>query len=200
VNSTVNSTVNSSVNIVLMGPPGCGKGTQAVRIAAALGCAHLSTGDLLRAEITAGTPLGKAVASVVSAGALIPDDMVSELVLPRARAAAATTGYLLDGYPRSLPQARALLDSEIPPDRVIALDAPAPVLVERILRRARLEGRADDTPEVIEHRLRVFAESTQPVLDLFAERGLLCTVAATGPPDTVASSILDQLPRKDRLR
>jgi adenylate kinase len=183
-----------------MGPPGCGKGTQAVRIAAALGCAHLSTGDLLRAEITAGTPLGEAVASVVSAGELIPDDMVSELVLPRARAAAATTGYLLDGYPRSLPQARALLDSEIPPDRVIALDAPAPVLVERILRRARLEGRADDTPEVIEHRLRVFAESTQPVLDLFAERGLLCTVAATGPPDTVASSILDQLPRKDRLR
>jgi adenylate kinase len=194
------SPVAGPMNIVLMGPPGSGKGTQAGRIAAALGCEHLSTGDLLRAEITAGTPLGEAVAGVVSAGELIPDGMVSELVLPRARTAAAATGYLLDGYPRSLPQARALLDSEIPPDRVIALDAPAPVLVKRILRRARVEGRADDTFEVIEHRLRVFAESTRPVLDLFAERGLLCTVTATGPPDTVTSSILDQLPRKDQLR
>ncbi|WP_325701198.1 nucleoside monophosphate kinase [Pseudonocardia sp.] len=190
----------SPVNIVLMGPPGSGKGTQAVQLAAALGCEHLSTGALLRAEITAGTPFGEAVAGVVAAGELIPDELVDELVLPRARAAAAAAGYLLDGYPRSLPQAKALLEAEIPPDRVIALDAPAPVLVDRILRRARVEGRADDTPEVIEHRLRVFAESTRPVLDLFAERGLLCTVAATGPPDTVASSILDQLPRKDRLR
>jgi adenylate kinase len=188
------------MNLVLMGPPGSGKGTQAVQLAAALGCAHLSTGALLRAEITAGTPLGDAVASVISAGELIPDELVNELVLPRARAAAAAAGYLLDGYPRSLPQARALLDTDIPPDRVIALDAPAPVLMERMLHRARVEGRTDDTPEVIEHRLRVFAESTQPVLDLFAERGLLCTVPAAGAPDTVASSILDQLPRKDRLR
>jgi len=185
------------VNIVLMGPPGSGKGTQAVQLAAALGCEHLSTGALLRAEITAGTPLGDAVASVVSAGELIPDELVNELVLPRARAAAAAAGYLLDGYPRSLPQARALLDTDIRPDRVIALDVPAPVLMERMLRRARVEGRTDDTPEVIEHRLRVFAESTRPVLDLFAERGLLRTVAAVGAPDTVASSILDQLHRKD---
>jgi len=185
------------VNIVLMGPPGSGKGTQAVQLAAALGCEHLSTGALLRAEITAGTPLGDAVASVVSAGELIPDELVNELVLPRARAAAAAAGYLLDGYPRSLPQARALLDTDIRPDRVIALDVPAPVLMERMLQRARVEGRTDDTPEVIEHRLRVFAESTRPVLDLFAERGLLCTVAAVGAPDTVASSILDQLHRKD---
>jgi len=195
----VSEPVGGPVNIVLMGPPGSGKGTQAVRLAAALGCAHLSTGALLRAEITAGTPLGVAVARVVSAGELIPDELVDALVLPRARAAAAAAGYLLDGYPRSLPQARALLDTGIPPDRVIALDAPAPVLVERILRRARVEGRTDDTPEVIERRLRVFAESTQPVLDVFAERGLVCTVAAVGAPDDVASSILDQLSPKDRL-
>jgi adenylate kinase len=194
------SPLSSKVNLVLMGPPGSGKGTQAVQLAAALGCEHLSTGALLRTEITAGTPLGDAVASVVSAGELIPDELVNELVLPRARAAAAAAGYLLDGYPRSLPQARALLDTDIPPDRVIALDAPAPVLMERMLHRARVEGRTDDTPEVIEHRLRVFAESTRPVLDLFAERGLLCTVAAAGAPDTVASSILDQLSWKDRLR
>jgi adenylate kinase len=185
--------VDSKMNIVLMGPPGSGKGTQAVQLAAALGCEHLSTGALLRAEISAGTPLGDAVASVVSAGELIPDELVDALVLPRARAAAAAAGYLLDGYPRSLPQARALLDTEIPPDRVIALDAPAPELMSRILRRAEVEGRIDDTPEVIEHRLWVFAESTRPVLDLFAERGLLCTVAAVGAPDDVAYSILDQL-------
>jgi adenylate kinase len=185
--------VRGPVNIVLMGPPGSGKGTQAARLAAALGCEHLSTGALLRAEITAGTPLGAAVAGVVSAGELIPDALVDELVLPRARAAAVAAGYLLDGYPRSLPQAMVLLDTDIPPDRVIALDAPAPVLMERMLRRARAEGRIDDTPEVIEHRLRVFAESTQPVLALFAERGLLCTVPAAGTPETVASSMLDQL-------
>jgi adenylate kinase len=186
------------VNIVLMGPPGSGKGTQAVRLAAALGCEHLSTGDLLRAEIAAGTPLGETVAGVVSAGQLIPDELVDELVLPRARAASAKAGYLLDGYPRSLPQASALLDTGIPPDRVIALDVPAPVLVARMLRRAQVEGRTDDTLEIIEHRLRVFTESTRPVLDLFAERGLLCTVEASGAPDDVASSILDRLPRKDR--
>jgi adenylate kinase len=180
-------------NLVLMGPPGSGKGTQAVRLVAALGCVHVSTGSMLRAEIDAGTPLGAAVARAVSAGELIPDDVVDALVLPRARAAAVGAGYLLDGYPRSIAQAGALLDTDVPPDRVIALDAPEPVLVDRILHRARVEGRADDTAEVVEHRLRVFTETTKPVLDLFAERGLLCTVPAEGAPGSVTTAILNQL-------
>jgi adenylate kinase len=181
------------VNVVLMGPPGSGKGTQAVRLTEALGCEHLSTGSMLRAEIEAQSSLGAAIASLVSAGELVPDDLVNALVLPQARAAAARGGYLLDGYPRSVAQATALLDTDVYPDLVISLEAPEPVLVERMLHRARVEGRADDTIDVVEHRLRVFEQTTKPVLDLFAERGLLCTVSAAAPPDSVATSILDRL-------
>jgi len=173
-----------------MGPPGSGKGTQAARLAAAMGCEHLSTGAMLRSEIDAGTDLGRQVAGLVSAGALVPDELIVELVGPRALVASAGGGYLLDGYPRSIEQAETLLASPSPPDLVIAVEAPESVLVSRILARAKIEGRADDTADIIARRLRVFEETTRPVLELFATRGLLHTVDADSTPDLVAAAIL----------
>lgn len=188
------------MNVALMGPPGSGKGTQATRLAAATGYEHLSTGAMLRSEIEMGTDLGGNVAGLVSAGALVPDDLIIELVGPRALVASERGGYILDGYPRSIQQAEAVLASPAPPDLVIAIEVPDSVLIGRILARAAIEGRADDTPEIVALRLRVFEETTRPVLELFATRGLLQTVDADSAPDLVAAAILDAVHRRLRAQ
>ena len=154
---------------VLFGPPGSGKGTQAAFIASTAHVAHVSTGDLLRGEVEDDTPLGREVGPIMASGALVPDDLMVRVIEQRLRRAQAEGGILLDGFPRTLPQAEAL-------DRmlsrsgervavVICLDVPVDELVERMLRRAREEGRADDTPEVIRTRLDVYNEQTAPVID-----------------------------------
>lgn len=178
------------MNIVLIGPPASGKGTQAACLAAAIGGEHISTGALLRTEIQAGTALGERIGALVASGALVDDETITALVAARVLVTAERSGYVLDGYPRSLAQARALA-SAAPPHVVIALDVPEPVLIERVSRRAHTEGRADDTADVITHRLHVFAESTRPVLQWFRRHGLLRTVDGDAAPDIVAQAILD---------
>lgn len=181
------------MNLLLIGPPGSGKGTQGERLAERLGLDHIAAGDLLRGEVAAGTPLGKRVADLMERGELVPDEPIIELVLPRARRAAASHGYLLDGFPRSLEQARAagqkLTAAELP-TVVVYLDVPRDVLRRRILARAVVEGRADDNEETVENRLKVFADQTRPLVDHYREGGLLHVVDADRSPDEVTEAIL----------
>lgn len=185
------------MNLLLIGPPGSGKGTQGERLAARLHLEHLAAGDLLRAEVAAGTPLGQQVAGLMQRGELVPDDVIIALLMPRVEAAAAAQGYLLDGFPRSVEQAveaRRLAEQVgASPDAVIYLDAPREELVRRILARAAVEGRSDDNPQTVANRLRVFDEATRPLVDYYRERGLLHVVDAAQPADEVTAEILAAL-------
>lgn len=150
--------------VVLLGAPGAGKGTQAERITAEFGLPALSTGEILRAEVKAGTPLGRRVETAMKSGVLVSDDIVNELVKART---AALTGFLLDGYPRTVPQARfldgLLAERRYPPPRVIDLVVPEEELLKRLLAR----GRADDKPEIIRERLKVYQRDTLPLVDYY---------------------------------
>jgi adenylate kinase len=189
------------MNVLLIGPPGSGKGTQGERLAARLGLEHLAAGDLLRAEVENGTPLGKQVADMMRRGELVPDAVIISLLMPRVLAASETNGYLLDGFPRSVEQAleaRKLAElAGAGPDAVIYLDAPPDELVRRILRRAEVEGRADDNPETVMNRLRVFDEATHPLVDHYRERGLLHVIDAAQDEDAVTRDILEALGVRD---
>lgn len=182
------------MNILLIGPPGCGKGTQGARVARALGLEHIAVGDVLRAEVAARTPLSELLKRHLDRGELAPDELVMQLVVPRALAASARNGYVLDGFPRSVAQAdeaRRLAEPvRARPDLVVYLDAPEQVLVERLLARARAQGRSDDTEQVIRHRLKVFAAATAPLLAYYRDEGLAQVVDATGTPDEITDAIL----------
>lgn len=162
--------------IVLLGPPGAGKGTQAMRAAAERGWRHLSTGDLLREEARLGTPLGLQAAAYMGRGELVPDDVMVAMVAGHLRSVPDGQPLLLDGFPRTLAQARAL-EACVPGGAIrlaVYFCAPDPVLVARLLRR----GRPDDTREVVERRLAVYRESTEPLVAYFRNRGVLRTVRA----------------------
>jgi adenylate kinase len=185
------------VNVLLIGPPGSGKGTQGERLAERLGIEHLAAGDLLRAEVAKDTPLGKRVADMMRKGDLVPDAVIISLLMPRVLAASDGSGYLLDGFPRSVEQAveaRKLAEiADAGPDAVIYLDAPREELVRRILARAEVEGRADDNPVTVENRLRIFDEATRPLIDYYRDRGLLHVVNADQHEDDVTGDILKAL-------
>ena len=185
------------MNVLLIGPPGSGKGTQGERLADQLGLEHLAAGDLLREEVVKGTPLGKRVEDMMSRGELVPDAVIIGLLMPRVLAAHEAQGYLLDGFPRSVEQAveaRKLADLAVAgPDAVIYLDAPRAELVRRILARAEIEGRPDDNPETVANRLRVFDEATHPLIDHYRERGLLHVINADQHEDDVTADILKAL-------
>ncbi|SOD70889.1 adenylate kinase [Jatrophihabitans sp. GAS493] len=181
------------MNVLLIGPPGSGKGTQGERLSKRLGIEHLAAGDILRAEVAAGTELGNRAKEYLQRGALVPDAMVVDLMLPVTIAAAHRGGYLLDGFPRSVDQAieakRLAEESDAAADVVVYLDAPSDVLIQRLLRRAEIQGRADDTLEVIENRLRVFELQTRPLIEYYEQRGLLVRFDAQASPEVITDEI-----------
>ena len=179
---------------IIFGPPGSGKGTQASRIEKEFHLVHLSTGAILRSEVARGTEIGKEVARIMAAGDLVPDDIIVRIVRQRLPESEVGEGVLLDGFPRTLEQARALdemLASEgHQVDFVIALDVPEDVLVERILHRAAIEGRSDDTREAIAERMREYHKLTEAVLDYYRRHGVrVIEVNGMGDPDEVFERI-----------
>jgi len=186
-----------SARLVLLGPPGAGKGTQAVRLAERLGVPAISTGDIFRSNIKNGTELGRRVQDITASGALVPDELTNELVRDRLAQADAVDGFLLDGYPRNVAQVAAL--DEILAvtgrgiDLAIELTVDPQVVIERLTNRAQIEGRADDTEDVIRHRLGVYAEQTAPISQVYAARGLLVQVDGLGEVDDVTARLLAAL-------
>ena len=179
---------------IIFGPPGSGKGTQAARIENDFALKHLSTGDILRHEVAAGTPVGKEAARIMAAGDLVPDELIVDIVRRRLPEAEAGAGVLFDGFPRTLRQAQALdrmlADEGHKPEFVIALDVPEEELVGRILHRAQLEGRADDTPEAIAERMHEYHKLTEAVLDHYGRQGVrVQKVDGTGSPEQVFERI-----------
>jgi adenylate kinase len=187
------------MRLVLLGPPGSGKGTQAARLKEKLRIPHISTGDLLRAEVAAGTPLGLQAKEVMARGDLVSDQILLGMLESRLSHADVANGFILDGYPRNLAQASALdgLLAKIgqPLDAVIQLDVGTDLLVERIAGRAKAEGRDDDNPESVRKRLQVYNDSTAPVIGFFAERGLLARVDGVGSLEEVLERITAALAR-----
>lgn len=185
------------MRLVLLGAPGSGKGTQATRLKGELGVPHISTGDLLRAAVAAGTPLGQKAKAVMDAGQLVSDDIVLGMLEERLAQPDAKAGFILDGYPRNLAQA-AELDKLLarlgqPLDHVIKLEVPSELIVGRLAGRAAAEGRKDDDPETVRKRLAVYAEQTAPVAEFYAECGVLATVDGVGELDDVGARLLGAL-------
>jgi adenylate kinase len=175
---------------IIFGPPGSGKGTQAARIENEFNLAHLSTGQILRAEVKRGTEIGKEVARSMAAGDLVPDDLIVSIVRQRLPASEAGGGVLLDGFPRTLEQARALDEMLAREghrvDFVIALEVPEDELVDRILHRAAVEGRPDDTKEAIAERMHEYHKLTEAVLEHYRKQGVRVEVVdGMGDPDRV---------------
>ena len=182
------------MRLILLSPPGAGKGTHGAWLARETGTVHVSSGDLLRAEIARGTDLGRRLADYVGHGHLVPDRLMLELLTPVLTGAVREPdGYLLDGFPRTVTQARraAELGVDLDPatDAALYLTAPEPVLVGRLLARFRIEGRGDDTLEVIRHRLDVFRRKTAPVIDYYRDRGVLLEVDADRPVDVIRNDL-----------
>jgi adenylate kinase len=179
---------------IVFGPPGSGKGTQAARIESEFGLQHLSTGDILRHEVAQGTPTGREAGRIMAAGDLVPDELIVDIVRGRLPEAEAGAGVLLDGFPRTERQAQAL-DAMLAGeghqvDFVLALEVPEADLVERLLHRAELEGRADDTRQAIEERMHEYHKLTEAVFDHYQRSGVQVErVDGTGTPDAVFERI-----------
>ncbi len=182
------------MRIVFLGAPGSGKGTQATRLKDELGIAHISTGDLLRGEVAAGTELGRKAKAVMDAGQLVSDDIVLGMLENRLARDDTRQGFILDGYPRNLAQCDALggLLARIgkPLDVAVLLEVPEQLLFDRLAGRAQAEGRKDDTPETVRKRLAVYAEQTAPLIGYYRGKGTLVEVDGVGEMNAVYGRIL----------
>ena len=186
-----------SMRLILLGPPGAGKGTQAARLASRLGVPAISTGDIFRANVSEGTELGQLAQKYMDAGEYVPDEVTNQMVAARLSEPDAEAGFLLDGYPRTEAQVDEL-DSILEANghrlsHVVELTADTDEVVARLLNRAKEQGRADDTESVIRRRLDVYAEQTAPLVRIYADRGLLVQVDGMGEVDEVTARLTDAL-------
>lgn len=187
----------SATRIVLLGAPGAGKGTQAALLVEKLSVPHVSTGDMLRAAVAAKTPVGLKAKAVMDAGNLVGDDIVIAIAEERLAQHDAKQGFILDGFPRTLSQAEALegvlgnLGSKV--DCCLALTVNTEEVVQRLLKRAEIEGRADDNEETIRERMRVYDDQTAPLLEYYGSRGLLIEVPGMGSIEEVSESVVEAL-------
>ena len=182
------------MNLLIMGPPGVGKGTQASRIKSKLNITHLSTGDILRTEIEKKTNIGVQAKLYMDAGKLVPDQVLLDIIQDRIKNPDCDDGYLLDGFPRTLPQAVGLekiMESITHTlDMVISLTADENELVERLIKRGEESGRSDDTPEVIRNRQKIYWEQTAPLVDFYKNKGILKNVDGLGEISEITERIL----------
>jgi len=182
-----------TVRLVLLGRQGSGKGTQGARLAAHFSIAHISTGEILRNAIKNQTPVGKAVKDILDQGRLVDDELIASLVKGRlGETDARTRGYLLDGFPRTLPQAVSLDDiTRVRPIHVVVdLEVPREMVIERLNARRIAEGRTDDSPEAVAQRLDLYEEQTAPLIAHYRRQGILAVVDGVGTPDEVFDRLL----------
>lgn len=195
------STASEGARLLIVGPPGAGKGTQATRIAETYGIPAISTGDIFRANVRDETPLGVKVKAILDAGDYVPDSLTNELIQDRLGQPDAQTGFLLDGYPRTADQV-AFLDEFLAGHgleltAVVQLAADRDEIVERLRKRALEQGRSDDTEDAIRHRQDVYLRETGPLINAYARRGLLLEVDGLGSVDEVADRIDQALASRD---
>ena len=198
------ASATSTARLLIVGPQGSGKGTQGVRVAEAYGVPVVSTGDIFRANIKAGTPLGKQVTAILDAGDLVSDELTGELVRDRLSQPDAEAGFLLDGYPRNAAQVvhldAFLAESGTALDAVLLLDVPREESIARLELRATEQGRADDTPEAIAHRLDIYEAQTAPILDAYGTRGIVDTIDGVGSLDEITERIFAALGARGLVR
>lgn len=192
-----------SARVLLIGPPGAGKGTQAQLLSQALGVPAISTGDIFREHLRNETELGLKAKAFMDAGDNVPDSLTNDLVRDRLSQADCVQGFLLDGYPRTVDQVRALdellAEHDASMDAVVELVAEPDIVVERIKKRALEQGRADDDEAVVRHRLKVYADQTAPLIDIYAGRGLLIKVNGIGEITEVTARIQHELEQRGML-
>ncbi len=185
------------MRVVLMGPPGAGKGTQAVVMSEKLGIPHVSTGDIFRANVAGGTPLGLEAQKYMDAGDYVPDSVTNAMVRDRLAAPDAAVGFLLDGYPRTVSQVdelrEMLAEQGTALDSVVELTVDTDEVVARLVKRSAEQGRSDDTEDVIRRRQEVFAEQTAPLTEVYGKQGLLVQVDGMGDVGAVTARVLNAL-------
>jgi len=186
-------------NLILFGPPGSGKGTQSVRIAEEFNLAHISTGDIFRREVKNETPLGLKVKSIIEKGELVPDELLIEILADAMGKLGNVDGFVFDGFPRTLKQAEdfdemlAAMNEKV--SLVLALDVDEDEIIRRLLKRAELEGRKDDTEAVIRNRLNVYHSQTKPLMDFYKKRGLFESVQGVGSIDDISQELFKVIRR-----
>ena len=189
------------MRLILMGPPGAGKGTQAKVVSARLGVPAISTGDIFRANVSRQTPLGVEAKRYMDAGDYVPDEVTNAMVRSRIAEPDAEGGFLLDGYPRTVAQVEELdamlADGGHRLDAVVVLTVDQDELVARLLKRAEIEGRADDTEDVVRRRQQVYTDQTAPLIAVYRDRGLLREVDGMGSVDDVSARVLAALETDD---